>query len=120
MSIRPTKSVHPALAYLEKQGNFKFFDLANDCGSYGAGALANHDDCLEVHLEVLCFGPGVLRSLREDAADLKRMARDLGKNRIVGVRIESGPQADIRWPKFTRLLGFTGQRLYQAAELWLD
>jgi hypothetical protein len=34
--------------------------------------------------------------------------------------VEPGPEADPRWPKFTRLFGFTGQRVLQAAELSLD
>ncbi|GAB6126860.1 hypothetical protein JCM14124_25660 [Humidesulfovibrio idahonensis] len=120
MGIQPTKNAHPALAYMDKMERFRFVSLADDRGLYGAGALAEHDDCLEVHLEIFRFGPGVLRSLRADAEELKRMAYRLGKKRIVGLKVEAGPVADARWPKFTRLLGFTGQRIYQAAEMWLE
>ena len=48
------------------------------------------------------------------------MARALGKSRIIGLRLEAGMQPDPRWPKFTRLFGFTGQCVYQAAELRVD
>jgi len=117
VAIRPTKNAHPAQSYLRPAERYRYFELADARGVYAAAALAEHPDSLEVHLEVLRFGPGVVRGLRADTEELKRMARALGKTRLVALRAESGSTPDPRWPKFTRLIGFTGQRLYQAAEL---
>jgi len=120
MAIHPVETAHSALQGLNPKERFRFFELADERGPYAAAALAEHPDCLEVHLEVLRFGPGVVRALQADMAELKDMARSLGKSRIVGLRMENGTEADKRWPKFTRLFGFTGQRVYQAAELKVD
>jgi hypothetical protein len=117
VGIHPRKTAHPALAYLNDHGRFRFYELADASGVYAAAALAEHADCLELHLGVLRFGPATVRALRADVEELKGMARDMGKRRIVGLRLETGQTADPRWPKFTRLFGFTGQRVYQAAEL---
>jgi len=119
MGIRPTKNAHPAQAYLKPARRYRFFILGDARGPYAAGALAEHPDSLEVHLEVLRFGPGVLRALRADMEELKRMARRQGKSRLVALRAECGPVPDARWPKFMRLVGFTSHRQYQAAELEL-
>jgi len=117
MSIRPTKNAHPAQTYLNPARRYRFFILGNTSGPYAAGALAEHPDSLEVHLEVLRFGPGVLRALRADMEELKGMARRQGKSRLVALRAECGPVPDARWPKFMRLVGFTNHRQYQTAEL---
>lgn len=117
MAILPTKNAHCALYYLTPRERFRFFVLRDARGPYAAAALAEHPDALEVHLEVLRFGPGVVRALRKDVEELRRMARERGKSRVIGLRLEPGARPDPRWAKFTRLLGFTGQRLYQAAEL---
>lgn len=120
MAIYPVTGAHPALAGLASPERFRFYELADGNGAYAAAALAEHLDCLELHLSVLRYGPHAVRSLRADLEELKRMAKNLGKTRIVGLRQESGPQADPRWAKFTRLFGFTNQQVYQAAELALD
>lgn len=120
MGMHPLATAHPALEYLSDPGRFLFYELADAAGTYAAVALAEHSDCLELHLEVLRFGPGTVRAMRADMAELKNVARSLGKACIVGLRCEAGQQADPRWAKFTRLFGFTGQRIYQAAELRLD
>ena len=119
MAIQPTKNAHSTLSYLSGRARFRFFLLADERGPYAAAALAEHPDCLEVHLEVLRFGPRAVRSLRADVAELARMAKAAGKSRVVGVRVEPGQTPDPRWPKFTRLVGFTGQQVLQAAELRL-
>lgn len=120
MAIHRAKTAHPALGALSGWPRLRFFELSDGRGTYAAAALAEHADCLELHLEVLRFGPATVRALRADAAELKAMARRLGKQRIVGLRTEDGPAPDLRWAKFTRLFGFTGQRVFQAAELLLD
>ena len=120
MTIRATKNVHSTLKYLAPLERFSFYELFDARGPYAAAALAQHPDCLEAHIEVLRFGPDVVRALRADMAELKSMARAQGKSRVIGLRMEQGAQTDPRWPKFTRLLGFTGQRVYQAAELLVD
>lgn len=120
MALCLTKRAHPALHSLEAAGRMNFFELRDAHGAYGAGAWAEHPDCLELHLELLRFGPGTVRSMRADMLELKALAKSLGKRRIVGLRTEQGMVPDARWPKFTRLFGFTGQRLFQAAELSLD
>jgi len=120
MAIRAVKNAHSALAGFSTQPRFCFFELWDERGTYAAAALAEHADSLELHLEVLRFGPATVRALRADMEELKALARSLGKTRIVGLRTEDGQIPDPRWPKFTRLFGFTGQRVFQAAELHLD
>ncbi len=120
MGMHPRATAHPALEYLSDPGRFRFYELADAAGTYAAVALAEHPDCLELHLELLRFGPGTVRAMRADMAELKSLALSLGKKRIVGLRCETGQGADPRWAKFTRLFGFTGQRIYQAAELRLE
>lgn len=120
MPIFPVENAHPALGALCCVARLRFYELADARGPYAAAALAEHEDCLELHLEVLRFGPGTVRALRADVEELKDMARRLGKVRIVGLRTEDGQHPDPRWAKFTRLFGFTGQRVFQAAELTLD
>lgn len=120
MPIIPVENAHSALGALCRASRFCWYELADARGTYAAAALAEHPDCLELHLEVLRFGPGTVRALRADVEELKDMARRLGKARIVGLRTEDGQQPDPRWPKFTRLFGFTGQRVFQAAELTVD
>lgn len=120
MALIPDSSAHPSLTGLHDPGRMRFYTLSDEAGAYAAAAVAEHPDALELHLEVLRFGPAAVRALRADLEELKRMARELGKSRIVGLRVEAGPKADPRWPKFTRLFGFTGQRVLQAAELRLD
>lgn len=116
MSIVAYKNAPEALESLSQEQRFRFYGLHDETGAYAVAALAEHADCLELHLEVLRFGAGVVRALRQDVQELKEMARALGKRRIVGMKIEEG-RADPRWPKFTRLFGFTGQKVYQSAEL---
>lgn len=120
MTINAEVDAHPSLSGLPEPWRMRFFSLSDETGQYAAAALAEHPDALELHLTVLRFGPATVRALRADMEELKRMARKLGKTRIVGLRVEPGAQADPRWPKFTRLFGFTGQRVLQAAELRLD
>lgn len=120
MAISQVENAHPALGALCLVARLRFYELADARGTYAAAALAEHADCLELHLEVLRFGPSTVRALRTDVEELKDMARRLGKTRIVGLRTEEGQQPDPRWAKFTRLFGFTGQRVFQAAELTVD
>lgn len=120
MSIFAQSDAHPSLSGLHDPCRMRFFTLSDESGVYAAAALAEHPDALEVHLSVLRFGPAAVRALRADMEELKAMARRLGKSRIVGLRVEPGPEADQRWPKFTRLFGFTNQQVLQAAELRLD
>jgi hypothetical protein len=120
MPLIPQNDAHPSQARLDCGRPLRHFLLADAVGAYAAAALAEHPEALELHLTVLRFGPAAVRALRADLEELKVMARAAGKRRIVGLRLESGPLADPRWPKFTRLFGFTGQQVLQAAELALD
>ncbi|MDO9633185.1 MAG: hypothetical protein Q7I92_14900 [Humidesulfovibrio sp.] len=120
MSILAERVAHHSLAGLHEPWRLRFYSLSDESGQYAAAAVAEHPDALELHLTVQRFGPATVRALRADMEELKRMARQMGKSRIIGLRVEPGPQADPRWPKFTRLFGFTGQRVLQAAELHLD
>ncbi|MBU1247849.1 MAG: hypothetical protein KKB70_04050 [Proteobacteria bacterium] len=95
-------------------GQYTYFRLFNHDGDYGRAAVSEHPQSLEVHLELSRWGVGVRRSLEEDAAWLRSQADSLGKTRIVGIKQESGTP-DPRWPKFTRILGFTGHSLLQTA-----
>jgi hypothetical protein len=120
MTITAQSIAHSSLADVQAPSRLRFYSLSDETGQYAAAALAEHPDALELHLTVLRFGPAAVRALRADMEELKRMARRLGKTRIIGLRVEPGPEADPRWAKFTRLFGFTGQRVLQAAELRLD
>ena len=120
MAMQRVENAHSSLGALALAPRLRFYELADARGLYAAAALAEHPDCLELHLELLRFGPATVRALRADLEELKGLARCLGKARIVGLRTEDGHEPDPRWPKFTRLFGFTGQRVFQAAELHLD
>jgi len=120
MAIRAVKNAHSALGGLAALPRFWFVELWDERGTYAVAALAEHGDSLELHLEVLRFGPATVRALRSDVEELKALGRSLGKTRIVGLRTEDGQTPDPRWQKFTKLFGFTGQRVFQAAELRLD
>lgn len=120
MGITRQPHAHPSLGALGDGRGLIFYSLSDEAGEYAAAAIREHPDALELHLEVFRFGPATVRALRADMEELKGMARALGKTRVVGLRHEPGATADPRWPKFTRLFGFTGQRVLQAAELRLD
>lgn len=95
-------------------GKYVYYNLYNDQGGYGLGAVAEHADALEVHIEISRWGPKVARSVMGDAAWLRHEAGRRGKQKVVGVKQEDGP-LDTRWPKFTRLIGFTGHSIMQTA-----
>lgn len=120
MALYPVETAHHSLSALKPVDRYSFYELADETGTYAVGAIARHEDCLELHLEVLRFGPATVRALRTDVGALKTLAKSLGMSRIAAVRVEAGPLPDLRWPKFTRLFGFTNQRLYQAAELLVE
>ncbi|SNR86975.1 hypothetical protein SAMN04488503_1617 [Humidesulfovibrio mexicanus] len=120
MAICLSQHAHPALKSLARLPRLRFFELRDHHEAYGAGAWAEHPDCMELHLELFRFGPATVRTMRADLAEFKAMALALGKRRIVGLRTEDGMAVDSRWPRFTKLFGFTGQRVFQAAELELD
>jgi hypothetical protein len=120
MPLYPRKYAHPSLPELPNPESFRHLELADENGIYAAAALAEHPDCLELHLTVLRYGPRVARHLQADVAKLRALAKRLGKARVVGLMQNPGLVADARWFKFTRLFGFTRQRLYQCAELAVD
>ena len=97
---------------------YGFLELSDQAGTYGYAAICEHEDCLELHLEVVRWGPRTRLALARDLDWLRAEARQRGKSRIIGVREEPGDEPDPRWARFTRLYGFTGQRLLQTA--WLD
>lgn len=120
MTMILRNGAHPSLRYLPRKEHFTFYDLRDAHDQYGAAALAEHADCLELHLEVFRFGPRAARALAADLEELKALARKRGKARIVGLTQPADLAVDERWFKFTRAFGFSGQRLYQSAELALD
>jgi hypothetical protein len=97
---------------------YGFLELSDRDGVYGYAAICEHEDCLELHLEVVRWGPRARQALARDLEWLRREARRRGKSRIIGVREEPGAEPDPRWARFTRIYGFTGQRVLQTA--WLD
>lgn len=98
-------------------GEYRFLRLFDETGTYGYAALAERDASLELHLEVVRWGPQACRAMRRDVAWLRRHARQCGVQRIVGIRQEPDGQPDPRWDKFTKHYGFSGQCVFQAAFL---
>lgn len=116
----PTCHAHfPAEEYV-------FLRLYDVDGTYAHAAVAERETCLELHLEMVRWGPQTRRGLAQDVEWLKARARALGKSRITGLRQETADESsgrvspDPRWPKFTRMFGFTGQCVLQAAFLDVD
>ena len=120
MTLHLRSHAHPSHQSLKGQENMRHYDLADIFGHYAVAAVAEHADCLELHLEVLRYGPRAARALAQDLEKLKQLARQLGKERIVGLHQPGTLEADALWFKFTRQFGFRNQRLYQCAELPLE
>ncbi|MGE4551770.1 MAG: hypothetical protein AB7D57_01580 [Desulfovibrionaceae bacterium] len=119
MSVRQTAH-RPAVYNHLPADRYEFLELSDAAGPYALAALAEHPDALELHLEMLRWGPRAARGLETDLAWLKDRARRTGKHRILGIRQETDGAPDPRWPKFTRHYGFTGQCVLQMASLELD
>ena len=117
MSVLPNHAPHPAQAHYDP-ARYAFYELRDEHGTYAHAAVSEHEDCLELHLEVVRWGPRSRRAMVADLEWLKDLARERGLARIVGVRQEADGQPDPLWAKFTRLYGFTGQNVLQTA--WLD
>lgn len=120
MTMIPRFCRHPAQAYLPKGPNWQYFDLAEGGNTYAVAAIAEHADCLELHLEVLRYGPRAARALKDDVGELKALAQRLGKRRVVGLTQVAGQEVDMRWFKFALAYGFETPRLYQSVELRID
>ena len=120
MALRLRPYAHRSFCTLPGQENMRHYDLTDNYGNYAVAAVAEHADCLELHLEVLRYGPRAARALAQDLEELKQLARRLGKGRIVGLTQQETLEADALWFKFTRQFGFRNQRLFQCAELPLD
>ncbi len=118
MAFKITSKQPDQFNHFPDQG-YTYFRLYNKNGEYGVAAVAEHDDALELHLELSRWGAQVRRSLARDARWLRSYAQKHGKSRIVGIKQESG-EPDPRWPKFTRIFGFTGQTLLQTAFMEVD
>ena len=116
MSLRRVCPAPERLAYLPDLPRYRFYELYDGKGVYGWGALAEASDNLEVHLELCRFGPRTLRALQNDAAWLRAEASRLGKTHVLALRADLAVP-DPRWPKFTRLMGFTGQAVVQVARM---
>lgn len=119
--------VPPACHAHYPEQDYLYLRLYDEQGTYGYAAVAEHGDCLELHLEMTRWGPQARRGLAGDLEWLKARARARGKVRITGLRQEPDqpdggllPVPDPRWAKFTRMFGFTGQCVLQAAFLDLD
>jgi len=50
VGIKAVKNAHPALGALAAWPRLCFFELSDGRGVYAAAALAEHADCLELHL----------------------------------------------------------------------
>lgn len=116
MSLRRVFPAPERLAYLPDLERYRFYELFDSRGVYGWGALAEASDNLEVHLELCRFGPRTLRALQNDAAWLRAEAARLGKTHVLALRADM-TVPDPRWPKFTRMMGFTGQAVVQVARM---
>ncbi len=98
------------------KAHYCFYTLHNQSAVYGTAALAEHPDFFEVHLELTRWSPKICRCLQEDSKWLRYYAQKKGKQRIVAIRQETGA-IDPRWPKFTRLMGFSKHAIVQTALL---
>jgi len=125
MSVQRCLCAPPCHAHFPAE-EYVFLRLFDVEGTYAHAAVAEREDFLELHLESVRWGPRACRSLRQDLAWLQARARSLGKARIAGVRQEPSrsdgvpPAPDPLWARFTRMFGFTGQCVLQAAFLEVE
>ena len=119
MPVLPLDYPPPQLASLPPEG-FRFYQLCDASGRmYAVGALGEHPDCLVLHLEVL-RPRSAWHNFPGDLEWMKAAGRELGKRRIVGVKMSAGPDsADTRWRRFAERFGFVYQGNAQMAELSL-
>lgn len=117
MSVKKIENCPEQFIHMDT-GNFEFYSLYDGQGEYGVAAVAWHEDCAELHMEALRWGPRARQGLLRDMGWFKSLARNKGKARIVGLRQEAG-DPDPRWPKFTKLFGFEGHAVVQTAFLEL-
>lgn len=118
MSVTVLKQCPAPFAALPNPGRFTWLELRRKRGPvYGHAALADQGEWLEVHLELAAWGPGVLRALREDFGWVRAEAARRGRRGLIGMKVRRGTDPDPKWPKFTRLFGFSGHIVAQCAVL---
>lgn len=61
------------------------------------------NDIAYIHLYVVNFSAKILRVMRDDLEDLKKMLAKRGIGRIIGTHMLEGSE---KWEKFLRLVGF--------------
>lgn len=96
---------------------FRWLMLHDKETPYAYCAFAEYRDTLEIHVSFVRWGPRVRRCVHGDVAWLKQEARRLGKNRIMGVRIDGSGEFDPNLFRFASLYGFTDQCVLQTATL---
>ena len=115
MSVTNVDTAPAQLQSLPRPQRYQWYRLGDDLGEYAVAAVAEAGEDLELHLVVTDWGLRARRGLVRDMEWLKDMARNRGKRRILGVKLETADVPDPRWPKFTRLFGFTNHCLIQSA-----
>lgn len=124
MSVHVVEECPERLRALPSSRRYRWLRLRDSAGEYGQAALAESGECLEVHLEMVRWGPQAMRSLRNDMHWLHNEARRLGKSQILGIKgaaeaddPEKALLVDEVWVRFTKALGFAEHGLLHTAIL---
>jgi len=116
MSVRETTGKPEAMAHFP-DGRYRWLALHSQGEPYGWAAIAENGPDLELHLTFAHWGPSVRRHVREDLEWLKAEALRLGKERIVGVRIDGEGRFSPELFRFARLFGFEDRLVLQTVAL---
>jgi len=116
MSVRETAGKPEAMAHFP-DGRYRWLALHWQGEPYGWAAIAENGPDLELHLTLTQWGPTVRRHVREDLEWLKAEALRLGKERIVGVRIDGEGRFSPALFRFARLFGFQERLVLQTVSL---
>lgn len=116
MAVREQESKPECMAHFP-DGTYRWLDLHDHGETYGHAAIAVRGSDLELHVTMLRWGPKIRRHLQKDVAWLKREARRLGLQRILGVRASAQGEFDPSLFRFARLFGFSEMCVVQTAAL---
>ncbi|WP_419786350.1 hypothetical protein [Pseudodesulfovibrio sp.] len=119
MSVRETSEKPAAMAHFP-DGRYRWFVLHLQGEPYGWAAIAENGADLELHLTLDHWGPSVRRHVRGDLEWLKGEARRLGKERIVGMRIDTEGKFSPELFRFAGLFGFRDRVVLQTVALDLE
>lgn len=78
-------------------------------GRYARLHLQFTETVCYIHLYIECWNVGVLREMRKDFEELKRIARDKGATRLVGAVSFKGRELD-KWQRMLSAVGFPKAR----------